>query len=1539
MEKLNRKFYRRILVTVAGMLAIGIPCSLPAQSTAEKVLLARAQTLATQGRLDMAVQTWQQVLLSNPNDTEALAGIAKADMQLGKPDEARQYLNRLRSAGGNAAVISQIEAMPHVAPRADRLNEAGRLAQNGQNAQAMRIYRDIFGNEPPAGNYALAYYDTEAAIPEDRAHAIEGLRKLSQQFPADSRYAITLGRILTYDPKTRSEGIALLQRYSGVPAAQNALKQAASWNAQATAAATSAPPEAEKKASGPVGNPLEASAYKALNAGRLDEAERLFQQILEKEPNNQKALSGMGYVYMKRQEFGQAADYLQRAQAAGAKGLTASVGTSQFWERMAAGNEALKAGNSGDAVAAYRTAVSMKPSDPNALEALGGALMQQGNAAEAIEIFERVVRVAPNRTTAWRGLFLAQSESGDSQAALDTSNRMPANVRTQLNRDPYYLRSLAQDNLALGRKAEADRVVERALALPFPNQGRDLPPDQQMQYAALLMTAQKYEPALQLYQQVVGEDPENVDAWRSLIAAQHQLHRDDEAIAQFGKMPQSVYDHVQNDSGFLALIGSIYQSEHQYDRAQKYLERALSIGNISRPALELQLADVYAAQGNTQKAYAIYKRQLDTHPDSLAAWRGVLNALHQSNRDREALRQINSMPESVRLRLEQDPSYLQTLASIQAAIGQEQAALRTFAQLTQIYTNQNTEIPAGVQIQYGWILLKAGDDRRLYPLVSSLTNSPDITDEQQADLNKLIVAWSIRRANASIATGDQRRGVAILEAAARAVPGNADVYTALAGAYLKAGQPKRAVAIYSSLDMSHASLPQYQGAIGAALAAKDMKQAEAWLEGALDKYKDDPSILRMAAQFEQARGDNGKAAAYYRAALAAMGSQSPLDLYSPGGQGSPQNGVPPTQQLMDLLAPSGRTARMSEPVDPVSNGKEREISWQDASAAATPTLGDFAGVRQNDRPDSFSSDSFNSDNSGSGFRSRRTQATLNDFASQPVNRENSYRPHEENSYQREQAYQQRDEDQQPRVPLTYAAATSEAPATSTLEYVEPTSMKLPTRRVFAAQESQTGQPFNRAQNPDASEATAAGRLQSAVHDLDTPYQQTGSQETQDSSAPSGRTINPGSNPAVSDSFLTTDNAAPQPETHVLPPLTGPAVRVQRQKSPAEQMQDQLAMIEGASSGWLGSTASGAFRSGQPGYDRLSAFSAPTEGSGVIGSTARLTVITQPVLLDSGTATGTETLQQGTLPKGAIPTAQGASGIGGDLQLRTSLFAANVGYTPYGFLVSNVTGGLYIHPPAGHFTLTFSRDPITDTQLSYAGLRDEGSAGPSNPGNIWGGVITNAAELQIASGDNRSGWYAQGGGQYITGVHVPNNSRFDGTAGAYWGVWGSPEYGNLTIGMNFFGMHYAHNLRYFTYGQGGYFSPDAYIVAAVPVSFNGHYGPKFHYRVVGSVGVQGFNEETSPYFPLDVAIQGAQDNPYYPAMTSVGSNYNFESEASYAIAEHWYVGGYASFNNSRDYASSKAGFFVRYLFRPQPMIEETGPTGLFPVQGLRPFQVP
>ena len=385
----------------------------------------------------------------------------------------------------------------------------------------------------------------------------------------------------------------------------------------------------------------------------------------------------------------------------------------------------------------------------------------------------------------------------------------------------------------------------------------------------------------------------------------------------------------------------------------------------------------------------------------------------------------------------------------------------------------------------------------------------------------------------------------------------------------------------------------------------------------------------------------------------------------------------------------------------------------------------------------------------------------------------------------------------------------------------------------------------------------------------------------------------------------------------LPPLRGSSMEVVKvAKSPREEMEDQLASIEGGSTPWIGNTTGINYRSGQPGYDRLSTYSSQVEESSLMGPGARFTVIERPVLLDAGTATGAETVLQGTLPPGSVPYFQSASGIGGDVQLRTSAFAAGLGYTPYGFLISNVTGSFYLHPPTSHFTLTLDRDAIKETQLSYAGLRDLGSTTPTYPGNVWGGVVTNGGTLQATMGDSKSGWYIEGGGQHLTGRNVPSNNRIDGDAGAYWAAWHDPAYGSLTVGMNFFGMHYGQNLRYFTYGQGGYFSPSTYLLAGVPLTFDGHNGSRFHYRAMMSLGMQAFQESSSPYYPTSPALQAARGNPYYPERTSVGGNYNFEGEGSYAIADHWYVGGFLAFNNTLDYASDRVGFYFRYTFKPQ-----------------------
>jgi len=453
----------------------------------------------------------------------------------------------------------------------------------------------------------------------------------------------------------------------------------------------------------------------------------------------------------------------------------------------------------------------------------------------------------------------------------------------------------------------------------------------------------------------------------------------------------------------------------------------------------------------------------------------------------------------------------------------------------------------------------------------------------------------------------------------------------------------------------------------------------------------------------------------------------------------------------------------------------------------------------------------------------------------------------------------------------------------------------------------------------------------------------------------------------------TEEPAPAPTTDTgltdeelqqrnLPPLRGPWVRIQRQPnpiSPREEAEMQLRSIESGYSPWLGGNGILNYRSGSLGYDHLSALEAPFEVSMPLGLNVRLTIVAKPVFLDSGQADGTSTITVqesttagsslvaipqpiGTLTTTAttLPPQQNAAGVDGEVQMAFPHLAIAGGYTPEGFLVATFTGRFYWKPANGPFTLNFSRDPVRDTQLSYSGLRDPSGDTLGTLGQIWGGVVANQGTVQFAHGDAESGFYLGLGGQYLTGYTVQTNNRMDGSGGAYWRVKTAPEYGNLSIGANFFGMHYEHNEDAFTHGMGGYFSPQYYFLANVPFTWVGHYGTRWHYNILGSLGVQAFQEDMAPLWPLavDKALETAMSNAMLPAKTSVGANYDVRSQVAYQIGPHWFAEGFVGANNSRNYSAVTAGFSIHYMFRAQPSTATT-PTGIFPTDGVRPFAVP
>src|SRR5262252_8509342 len=143
----------RLIATLLSTLFVAL--LLVAQTPGVEILLSKAQSLEARGRMDLAAQNWKQVLLVNPNQTEALAGLARYAKQSGDVTEERGYLDHLRKINPKNPEIAKIENM-HVLTQVERnrLDEAGRLTMQHKPDEAMKIYRSVFGEQPPEGKWA-----------------------------------------------------------------------------------------------------------------------------------------------------------------------------------------------------------------------------------------------------------------------------------------------------------------------------------------------------------------------------------------------------------------------------------------------------------------------------------------------------------------------------------------------------------------------------------------------------------------------------------------------------------------------------------------------------------------------------------------------------------------------------------------------------------------------------------------------------------------------------------------------------------------------------------------------------------------------------------------------------------------------------------------------------------------------------------------------------------------------------------------------------------------------------------------------------------------------------------------------------------------------------------------------------------------------------------------------------------------------------------------------------------------------------------------
>ena len=174
---------------------------------------------------------------------------------------------------------------------------------------------------------------------------------------------------------------------------------------------------------------------------------------------------------MQQNNFGAANGFLNQAKQNGytSKIVDDALATSHFWYTMSQASQAFQDNQLDVAEAKYREALAMRPKSPEALNGLAGLMVKSQHYAAAAEVYEELIKSQPGSSDAWRGLFLAYSRDSKNEQAMAVSGRFPTEVRTALSRDPEYLRTLATIYRAEGRNADAERVLNEALALPFPD--------------------------------------------------------------------------------------------------------------------------------------------------------------------------------------------------------------------------------------------------------------------------------------------------------------------------------------------------------------------------------------------------------------------------------------------------------------------------------------------------------------------------------------------------------------------------------------------------------------------------------------------------------------------------------------------------------------------------------------------------------------------------------------------------------------------------------------------------------------------------------------------------------------------------------------------------------------------------------------------------------------------------------------------------------------------------------------------------------------
>ncbi|MCX7283071.1 MAG: cellulose synthase subunit BcsC-related outer membrane protein, partial [Novosphingobium sp.] len=289
------------------------------------------------------------------------------------------------------------------------------------------------------------------------------------------------------------------------------------------------------------------------------------------------------------------------------------------------------------------------------------------------------------------------------------------------------------------------------------------------------------------------------------------------------------------------------------------------------------------------------------------------------------------------------------------------------------------------------------------------------------------------------------------------------------------------------------------------------------------------------------------------------------------------------------------------------------------------------------------------------------------------------------------------------------------------------------------------------------------------------------------------------------------------------------------------------------------------RKGEAGLSALSEIKGTAEiSTGVMGGRVRARA--EAVVIDAGRPTGSGLArfgQNATIEAQAIVDKQRAalaqaktqqnSGVAFTLGYADHTVQVEGGTTPLGMGETRATFRAAITPelsPGVQAKAWVERKPVTDSVLSYAGTRDPVT------GERWGHVMRTGGGAGFSYDRNGNGVYGEASYNRYNGINVRRNSGVEGNIGGYIRLVKGAR-SQLTGGINANYQTYDNNQNYFTYGHGGYFSPQTFLSIGFPINYTLE-TDSLDVKANLTPGFQSFTQEEAALYPTDPALQARLD---------------------------------------------------------------------------------